>query len=126
MKNIYLFLAVLFTLGSCGSQDNKNKNHAQSDFCTQERELQEQFEDRSGELIYLEEKEKYAIRYHIPQTIDAVNNYVLCEKPDGIEVNDKLVFSGKSYLFLEAEDFNSRLGGHEMYFFKGTSIHKAD
>jgi len=123
----YLFsILLLQILISCSSGDDKNKNLVQSDFCTQNREIQEEFIDRNGKLIYLPEKDKYAIRYHIPQTIDGLNNYILCEKPRGIVVNDSVLLSGKSYFFNDDENFISDIGGHEYFFFEVSSISDLD
>ncbi len=121
MKNmIYLFIFA-FLFGCSG--DNDDDNLTQSDFCTRSRILDTELNNEEGMLIYLEEKNKFALRYYpeLP-TIDEVTYYILCEKPVGIETDNRVIFSGKSYQFNEEEGFIPTIGGLKYYFFKLTNM----
>lgn len=120
MKNLIFSFVFVFLLACSG--DNNN-NLTQTDFCTLSRILDFELNNQEGMLIFLEGKNKFAIRnYPVSPTIDEVTYYILCKKPTGIETDNMVTFSGKSYKFNEGEGFIPNIGGTKYYFFELTSI----
>ncbi|TXD80675.1 hypothetical protein ESY86_20270 [Subsaximicrobium wynnwilliamsii] len=125
MKNMkiigILFLTFLF-INSCRSDDDSNDGNS---FCEKERVLNENIENITAELIYLDSKNKYALRFYpnFP-TIDEVTYSVLCIQPEGISIDDAVKFTGELYFFNSNENFNPSVGGENFYFTKIEQIQK--
>ncbi|MDO5616844.1 MAG: hypothetical protein Q4G16_11680 [Cruoricaptor ignavus] len=119
MKKLLLLGLFSLILISCKDRTEDDRNS----FCNIERAYATDITDKTGTLIYDEEKAKFAIKYYpIDNTIDDVHYYFLCEKPENIDVNTFVIFSGKLYNFNSNENFNPNVGGTEYYFIKTTKI----
>lgn len=118
------FLFVLISLVNSCNDRNSDQN-TDIDFCNIERVFITDVENKLGELIYLDDKKKYAIK-HYPNTptIDEVTFYILCEKPINLNLNDNVKFSGKSYKFNANENYTPSVGGTEFYFLNNPNIIK--
>ncbi|MGC4128957.1 MAG: hypothetical protein QM564_05215 [Bergeyella sp.] len=118
-----LGLLLILKLGvGCSCNDNEDSHQS---FCKIERVYYADVNDKNGTLIYLDEKDKYAIRYYPSSpTIDEVYYYVLCEKPKNINVDDTVKFSVKLYKFNNKEGYAPAVGGLEYYYANLVNIAK--
>jgi len=113
-----LFLTLL--LSSCNDDDCSSDS-----FCVKERTLNEHLTDKTAQLIYLDSKNKYALKFYpnFP-SIDEVTYCVICNQPQGIAVDDAVKFTGKLFFFNSNENFNPSVGGENYYFTKIEQIQK--
>ncbi|HET8839601.1 MAG TPA: hypothetical protein VFM82_11475 [Flavobacteriaceae bacterium] len=123
MKN-FIIVSILVLLSACSSDDKKPLLQDDSSFCTIQRELTEEIINRTGELIYDDFVKKYAIFYYHPGTVDGQTYYILCEKPENINLNDEVRFSGKVFKFNTDENFDPPIGGMDYRYFKPTFLEK--
>ncbi|AZI53750.1 hypothetical protein EIB75_00100 [Epilithonimonas vandammei] len=124
MKKILLLLLVI-SVFSCNDRGTETETSPNVDFCKIERVFSSEIKDLIGQLVYLEDKKKYAIKnYPSTPTIDEVTFYILCDKPENINLNDSVKFSCKSYKFNENENYNSAVSGTEFYFVTNLNIIK--
>lgn len=123
MKKIVFFFLVLSSISSCNNNDDNNGDS----FCEDERTLYENVEDKTAQLVYLDSKNKYALKFYPSfPTIDDVTYCIICSKPTEISVNDAVKFSGELYNFNSDEDFTPSVGGENYYFTKIEQIQKLD
>lgn len=109
-----IFLLFLMLYINCSERNNENNNE---NFCNIQRTYYKDIDDKIGTLVYLEDKKKYAIKHYPNEpTIDEVNFYFLCEKPDNININDSIKFRIKLYKFNNNENYNPTVMGMEFYF----------
>lgn len=120
LVTLFGFFMLCALLTGCSSDDESTMDTAS--FCTQDRERKTEINATSGILVLLEQKDKYAIRSHVEQSIDAVNYYVLCEKPASISIGDRVNFSGEVFVFDEGENFRATVGGQAYYFLVPSNI----
>lgn len=122
IKIISIVFLVLLFINSCTSKDISNDYNS---FCEKERVLNEAIEDETAALIYLDSKNKYALRFYPNYpTIDEITYSVLCSQPEGISINDAVKFTGELYFFNSNENFYSSVGGESFYFTKIEQIKK--
>ena len=113
LKFISIFILTSFLTSACKNDDNNTL------FCNIDRELKETLENKTAKLVYLENKNKFALRFSSNKpSFDSVTFCVICEKPDGFKLNDTVIFSGKLYYFNSDENFIPSIGGTEYYFTK--------
>jgi hypothetical protein len=117
-----LFFIILFGFYACSKSD-ETKNS--DDFCTKTRIENSLVVDKEATLVFFEDKQKYALKITPPENlIDTDVNCFVCEKPSGIEINDKVKFSGILYDFLESENYTPQIGGQEFYFLQTQNLIK--
>ena len=121
-KNVNLLFIFLLLLLNCNDRDT---NEIADSFCSIQRNYDSTVENKEGTLVFLQDKSKYAIRFYpnLP-TIDEVDYYVLCEKPENISEDDSVKFSCDLYDFNSNEGYSSAIGGAEFYFANDLSIIK--
>lgn len=121
MKNQLTLIFLLILFSACSSDADSTVD--QIGFCNRDRELVTEINPQEGELIFLDAKDRYAIRYYpILPTIDEVTYYVLCQQPAEFEVDDQVTFSGEVYAFDENEGFKPQVGGTTFYYLEVESL----
>lgn len=122
MKKLFLIFSFFVSITAC---TDRNSETNQRDFCEVQRQFVENIDNKTGELIYLNDKNRYAIKYYPDSpTIDEVIFLILCEKPDNIELNSSVDFSCKTWKFNDDEDYNPAIGGTQFYFASNLNIKK--
>ena len=120
-----ILLLTISLILSCTKKDDDNNGN--QSFCETERGFKEDLTDITAQLIYLESKNKFALKFYPNYpTIDEVTYCVICSKPDGIAIEDAVKFSGKSYFFNSNEGFNPSVGGENFYYTIIEQIQKID
>lgn len=123
-KIVGILLLIISLTTSCTKSDDRNESQA---FCETEREFNEDLTDITAQLIYLENKNKFALKFHTNYpTVDEVTYCVICNQPDGIAIEDAVKFSGKSYFFNSNENFTPSVGGENFYYTIIEQIQKID
>ena len=115
-----MFFALI--INSCNNDDDNGNSDS---FCVIERTLNESITEKTAQLIYLDSKNKYALKFYpnFP-SIDEVTFCVLCNKPEGVAVDDAVKFTGELFFFNSNENFNPPIGGLNYYFTKIEQIQK--
>ena len=114
----YTTIILLLLFSSCKSEDNIS-------FCDINREFKETVIDKTAKIVYLSDKKVYALKFYpnFP-SIDEVTFCVICDKPNNIDIDDAVRFTGKLYLFNLNENFTPTVGGTNYYYTEIQQIEK--
>lgn len=120
-----ILLLIISLIVSCTKNDDDNSGN--QSFCEKDREFNENLTNITAQLIYLENKNKFALKFYPNYpTIDEIAYCIICNQPEGIAINDAVKFSGQSYFFNPNEDFTPSVGGENFYYTIIEQIQKID